>query len=135
MATEKRNLRPIQYEQYPDDRLFTEEYANNVFFEPSAWDLKLIFGQLDQQQGKNLIRQHTAMTLSWPQIKILSFWLRGYVEFHEHLNGLIQVPENGIPPEVTPPTADQKDADPSVEKAYEIFKRLRAELLASQPKK
>jgi len=39
MATENKppSLLPL-----PDDDIYCEAYANNVFFEQSAWDLKLI---------------------------------------------------------------------------------------------
>lgn len=123
---------PMQYQSLPEDDVYREVYANNVYLEPSAWDLKAIFGQLDQRQGKVTIRQHTAVTVPWTQAKILMFWLRGYLEFHEKTQGKVIIPPNGIPPEVTPPSEEQKKSDPSVEIAYEIFKRLRNELLESQ---
>jgi len=50
-------------------------YANNVKFESSLWDLKLIFGQTDQTFGPNAIIQHTAVTIPWPQVKLLLFGL------------------------------------------------------------
>jgi hypothetical protein len=132
MPPEKPQAPQIEYEELPNERMYTEEYANNVYYEPSAWDLKLIFGLLDQRHGKNLIRQHTAISLAWPQVKIFSHWLRGYIEFHEYVNGKIVVPSMAIPPEGTPPTAEQKAADPNAEKVYEIFTRLRKELIEKQ---
>lgn len=49
---------------------FTSLYANNVQFEWSQLDLKLIFGQLDQSRGKAQIEQHTAMTIPWMIAKL-----------------------------------------------------------------
>jgi len=123
---------PIQYQSLPEDDTYREIYANNVYFEPSAWDLKAIFGQLDQRQGKVVIRQHTAVTMPWTQAKILFYWLKGYLEFQEATQGKVIIPPSGIPPEVPPPSEEMKKSDPNVEKAYAIFKRLRDELIHSQ---
>lgn len=110
---------------------FTEAYANNVYFETSAWDLKLIFGQLDQSGGKVRTVQHTAITLPWTQVKILSYWLRGHIEAHEMVNGKIPMPPSIIPAEVPLPTKELKESDPNVERIYALFNRLRNELIAS----
>ena len=40
---------------------FATIYANNFQFEPSVWDLKIVFGQLDQQIGA--IVQRLAQTV------------------------------------------------------------------------
>jgi hypothetical protein len=45
---EKAAIIPLDYKRVPDEEFF-EGYANNVFLEASAWDLKLIFGKLDQR--------------------------------------------------------------------------------------
>ena len=50
------------------DEEFASLYANNVQLESSVWDLKIMFGQLDQAKGPNVINQHTAMTMSHTQI-------------------------------------------------------------------
>lgn len=134
MAPEKPKVPPIEYEQYPDDRIYSEVYANNVYFEASAWDLKMVFGQLDQRQGKNVIRQHTSVTLPWTQIKLLSYWLRGYVEFHETTHGKIVVPSNAVPPDVPPPSEELRAADPNVDLVYNIFRKLRSEFIENQKK-
>lgn len=52
---------------------FAALYANNVQMEMSAWDLKFIFGQLDQAEG--FVEQHTSITVSWQQAKIMAYFL------------------------------------------------------------
>src|ERR1700691_3791765 len=74
-----------------------ERYANHVSFEMSVWDLKLIFGQLDQQLGPQTVIQHTAMTLPWPQVKILHHILGSNLVVHEMLNGRVRVPPGIVP--------------------------------------
>jgi uncharacterized protein DUF3467 len=125
MADESAN---VGYETTED---FTEAYANNIYFEASAWDLKLIFGQLDQSGGKIRTVQHTAITLPWTQAKILSYWLRGHIEAHEMVNGKIHMPPSIIPAEVEAPTKELKQSEPNVERIYAVFNRLRDELIAS----
>jgi|SRR5712664_1332709 len=119
---------PLTYE--PADE-FYEAYANNSYFEASAWDLKLIFGQLDQSGGNVKVVQHTAITLPWTQVKLLSYWLRGQVEAHELTNGKIHMPSSIIPPPLPPLTEELKKSDPNAEAVYGIFNRLRDELIAS----
>jgi hypothetical protein len=132
MATPTKNSADIQYQPLPDDEVYREVYANNVYFEQSAWDLKLIFGQLDQREGKITVRQHTAVTFPWTQIKLFSYWLKGQIEAHEMINGKVRVPTSVIPNELPPPTAEQKKADPNMEKIYDLFNKLRNEFLEDQ---
>lgn len=128
MATDKPNIpSPIIYEIADD---FVETYANNVYYESSVWDLKLIFGQLDQREGKVKIAQHTAITLPWMQAKLFSFWLRGQIEAHEMINGKIQLSASIIPGEMPPPTEEQKKSDANADAIFVLFNRLRAELIA-----
>lgn len=129
MGTDKNaSLDQLTYQRTED---FAEAYANNVYFESSAWDLKLVFGQLDQSEGKVKIAQHTAITLPWTQVKLLLYWLRGQIEAHELANGKIQMAPSIIPPELPPPTPEIKRSDPNAEAIYAIFNRLRNELVTS----
>jgi hypothetical protein len=108
-----------------------EAYANNVYYESSAWDLKLIFGQLDQTGGKVKIVQHSAITVPWPLVKIMIYWLRGQVEAHEKMNGKIEIPPALIPQALPPITEEIKKSDPNAEAVYAIFNRLRDEFVAN----
>src|SRR5947209_3194715 len=67
-------------------------YANNVRFESSLWDLKIIFGQLDQSSRPNAIEQHTAMTVTWVQAKLMAYYLEVNLAVFETDNGYIRVP-------------------------------------------
>jgi len=108
-----------------------EAYANNVYYESSAWDLKLIFGQLDQRDGKIKIIQHSAITLPWSLVKIMTYWLRGQVEAHEAMNGKIRIPLAVIPQALPPLTEENKKSDVNAETIYKIFNRLREEFVSS----
>jgi hypothetical protein len=81
------------------DEDFLTLYANNVQVEASVWDLKVIFGNLDQSKQPNQIMQHTAIHLPWIQIKILSYFLPLVVALQEHQFGKIDVPMAVRPPD------------------------------------
>jgi hypothetical protein len=109
---------------------FEETYANNVQLESSAWDLKLIFGQLDQTGGKANIAQHTAVTIPWAQAKLLAYFLQANVFFQEKLHGKIIVPTSVLPPD---PSIVFKEmaADPKTKDVVEYMQKLRDALVAS----
>lgn len=93
-------------------------YANNVRFETSGWDLKLLFGQLQQHGGQAHIEWHTAMTLPWRQAKLMSYFLQLNLALYESNNGKIHLPESMVP--VAPAATDERT---------EKVKRLATELL------
>jgi len=93
----------IRFERGED---FTSLYANNVQFESSVWDLKMIFGQLDQ--GKGVIEQHTSMTLSWLHAKVAAYYLLINVLLQQSRTGAISIPSV-----VTPSRPDRND--PTIE--------------------
>jgi hypothetical protein len=77
---------------------FLARYANNVILESNAWDLKLIFGELDQSETPPKIAQHTAITLPWSQVKILAYLLGIHLLGHENDFGRIQLPRDAVKP-------------------------------------
>jgi hypothetical protein len=55
---------------------FDSLYANNVLFDASVWDLKMIFGNLGtSSDGKPEIDQHTSIAIPWPVAKIACMYL------------------------------------------------------------
>lgn len=94
MAEETQPTSQITYQRADN---FTDQYANNVYFETSLWDLKLIFGQLDQGLGQNFVVQHGSVTLPWAQVKVLSYFLQVNLTAHEIRNGRVVLPPGLIP--------------------------------------
>jgi len=126
MATDKPPVAPPATFELAEE--VYEAYANNIFYEASSWDLKLIFGQLDQREGKLKVVQHSAITLPWPMVKLMAYWLKGQAEAHELTNGKIHIP----PPVVPAPlslTDEIKKSDPNAEAVIAIFNRLRDEFI------
>ena len=81
---------------------FGSLYANNVRFEPSAWDLKIIFGELDQgagtDQGASAVELHTAITVPWPVAKLVAYYVTANCVVHQADAGQIVVRRNVVPP-------------------------------------
>jgi hypothetical protein len=57
--------------------------------------MKLTFGQLDQNP-KDEIVEHTAITIPWPQVKILAYLLRVHLISTEANLGRIHLPINAV---------------------------------------
>jgi len=79
---------------------YIERCANNLLFEASVWDLKLLFGQLDQNRHNDrvIISRHTAVTIPWMQAKIMAYFLVVNLALHQSEDGFIEVPERILPP-------------------------------------
>jgi hypothetical protein len=119
----------VQFARVAD---FVSRYANNVRLEAYGTDLKLIFGQSEQSSGREVIEQHTAITISWAEVRILIYYLSVQLAVYES--------QIGAPVTVHPvlrpsPIADPPDeilkADPRAGHTAEILRRIREELLAS----
>lgn len=108
---------------------FTHRYANNVRYEATVHDLKLIFGESDLEAGPEVIKQHTAITIPWSVAKLTRYYLGINVLFHELYVSKIKVASNQIPLPFPEPTKDAAAADPITLKAHELGTRLRDEFL------
>lgn len=106
---------------------FVSDYANNVAFEATVWDLKLIFGEYSQRA--NGVEWHTSITIPWEQAKIMSYFLQVNIEAHEIRTGRpILPPPMMIPPPIPEPP-DKSDQEAM--KMFEMFKRNRERLIES----
>jgi len=119
--------KPIPVEREAE---FIERYANNVRYESTVYDLKLIFGQSDLGTGAELIRQHSAVTIPWALVKLMVYYLRTNVGVHELYNGKVLLPPQQIPFPFPPPTAEVAAADPKSQQAFVLVKELRDEFLS-----
>lgn len=121
----------IDYRQTDD---FSTGYANNVYLEGSLWDLKLVFGQNDQHLGPNTVVQHTAITMPWAQIKVLTYFLNNHLAAHEITNSRIIIPPNVIPVVTgeAPPKELVKD-NPKLPEVLAAFKVSYDAFIAANP--
>ncbi|MGA2148679.1 MAG: hypothetical protein ABSH49_27360 [Bryobacteraceae bacterium] len=105
--------KPLEKLAFTRDEDFVSLYANNVQYEPSVWDLKMVFGELDQSKGPSAVEQHTAITLSWPEAKIAAYFMLLHIVGHQARNGFIQLHNSVIPPRPDPegPTVEVNDKD------------------------
>jgi hypothetical protein len=106
---------------------FVSKYANNVQLELSVWDLKFIFGELQQHTGQEVVEQHTSITLPWAQVKLLSLYIQLNLIFHEKTNGRISIPRHLLPAFTVP---DEETTDPNVRELAELYCQKVQEFLA-----
>lgn len=126
--TDKETKETPGFERVED---FYTDYANNVYLESSAWDLKLIFGQLDQSTNPVTTEQRAAITIPWSQAKILNYFLGIHIRAHEMDTGArITIPKNVIPPEPT----RGADEPANLDDLYAFMRRLRQEMFAGDLK-
>jgi hypothetical protein len=104
-------------------------YANSVYFQPSEWDMKLIFGELDTKDNTAFVEQHTAITLPWLQAKIMHYFLTLQLGVYE-MNHRIEIPPNLMPPAPTPPTGESEN-DPVAQRTFQYIKKMREQFIAS----
>ena len=127
-AEEEKPTNPLI--EYKQSNSFRNEYANNTFLEPTAWDLKINFGQIDKA---NTVTQHVALTLPWPQIKILCYFLQIQLLVHEANHGHIRIPKGIIPALPGPPTAEELKAFPQNALLHEKAQKLYEEFMTNNP--
>jgi hypothetical protein len=105
---------------------FESLYANNVQFQPSEWDIKLVFGELetDIKSNTNFVEQHTGIALSWLQAKIMHYFLTLQLGVYELSHEKISVP-----PSLMPPAPDPSPDDPMAKKIFELISEEREKFL------
>jgi hypothetical protein len=120
---------------------FISRYANNVQAESSAFDLKLIFGVLDQSAAARgeigvlpTVEQHTSINISWPLVKLLIFWLRLHLAGYESENGKVRIPAAALPPEVPQIQLPPHLYSPKVQEILDMIRKMRAEFLDVETK-
>jgi hypothetical protein len=102
-------------------------YANSSVLELSVFDLKLIFGQIEQHTGKTVVDWHTAVTIPWMQSKILSYWLRLQIGWYERSYGTVTVAENVKPPKPEIPV----DGTDAAKQYYEWAQKVHEEIFGA----
>lgn len=119
---------PVQFRRDED---FFSLYANNVLVESNAFDLKLILGMTDlRDPSKPAVDQIASVSLSWPQVKLLIFWMQMHLAGYERENGRVNIPTNAVPPpfpENPPPPFD----NPQGRDIFGLMRKLRDEFAAS----
>ena len=106
-------------------------YSNNINFQQSEWDLKLIFGQLDWEEDHYVVEQHTAITVAWLQAKLMIYYLSVQMGVYEKFHGKIPIPPAAMPPQPPPPTEEQAK-DPAVAPMYDYMQKRWEEFMVEQ---
>jgi hypothetical protein len=109
---------------------FMSYYANNVQIQANAFDMKVIFGLLDQSGGKVVVEQFAEVSMSWIEAKLLSFFLQTQIAAHELEDGKILIPPRILPEEVKALPPELAD-NPMAKQAQDFYSKLRESLIAS----
>jgi hypothetical protein len=72
---------------------FATIYANSANAEVTAWDFKIIFGEIKKSQGKLVIEQSVQVTMSPQHAKALAEMLTSNVREYERSVGEIKLPQ------------------------------------------
>jgi hypothetical protein len=90
-----------------------------------------LFGESDQASGKEVFEQHTAITLSWPEVKLLSYFIQIQVLACEgRLGGPIPLHPISVPPPFPEKMREEAEADPRAKETLEHMEGLREKLIA-----
>src|SRR6266576_3939809 len=65
------------------DEDFAYMYANHVLAESTAWDLRLVFGEFEEVDGKPAVRQKVAVSLPFGLAKLAMYWMQTAILAHE----------------------------------------------------
>lgn len=117
---------PLEFKHHEN---YENWYTNNVQYQQSEWDLKLVFGQLDWSTDHYVVEQHTAITMAWLQARLMLYYLSIQVGVYEMSHGKIPIPAGAMPPEPIPPTEEQAK-DPASNQIYEYLRKAREQLVA-----
>ena len=107
---------------------FIHRYANQITFDLNASDIRIVFGTTENN-GPNL--QHTAITVTWAEAKILRYLLTQNIAVYEAFEGKIMVPLGLLPPEPSALTPEQ-EKDARSRTIYDAMVKLHADLLSDQ---
>jgi hypothetical protein len=108
---------------------FSDVYANNINFEPTTFDLKILFGQLNQAFSPNIVEQHTAVTIAWAEAKLLLHFLNIQIAAYEQVNGRIALHPSVLPPAPNPPDEATVKTEPKALEVYQTLKRIHDEFV------
>lgn len=111
---------------------FSEDYANNTLFQSSNWDLKIIFGELEQSLGPNVVLQHTAITVPWSQVKLMVYFMTISLIFQEAQNGRIAIP-SGLIPEIGKQMPKELREAGTTDAAWQAVRQLYEQFVAANP--
>ena len=113
---------------------FTSRYANNLQLEPTLWDLKLTFGETDQKISAGTVVQHTAITVSWAEAKVIAYFINSHVASHEAQVGrIVLIPDIIQPPPEEIPSSVPAAKHPMWKKAYAAMNKLYQEFIHANP--
>jgi hypothetical protein len=118
----------------PDESLvkkaedFMDFYANNALLQSTLWDLRILFGQVDQTLKDSPSIYNLSVRIPWPQVKLMLYFLTLHLSGYETKNGRIKLPP-GMVPEF--PTCPPQGGEPDDE--WRALRRVWEQFVAENP--
>src|SRR5947209_3435932 len=95
---------------------FVSVYANSVFTDATAWDIKLTFGQFDEIDGVSATKQQVSVTMPFGAAKVMMYWIEASLIAHEvEIGRPIGIRQNARPKPL-PPLTTEEQKDPNLVK-------------------
>jgi Protein of unknown function (DUF3467) len=71
-------------------------YSNNITVGTTQFDMRIIFGQIEEvNDDQFIVQQNAQVTMAWVEAKILADFLRVNIEDYEKRNGQLKIPDIG----------------------------------------
>jgi hypothetical protein len=112
---------------------FLERYANHVYFEPNFWDMKLLFGSYDQSVHPNHVNRHTAISIPWFHVKMISYLLQVHLIQYEATVGKVRLVPGFIAPAPELSPEDEAALSPEFHEVYVKTRKLYQDFRADNP--
>ena len=101
-------------------------YANMIQFATTAWDFRMLFGQMIKRGDSEIFEQKVAITLPWLQVKTMIVYLQMNLFIHERANGKVNVPSGFLPLPI--PSSEE---GPNVIEGIEMLRKKLTQVLAT----
>lgn len=112
----------------PASQALTDFYANIVNFGATAWDVRLLFGQVIKRGEQEEFEPRVAVTIPWLQAKVMSAYLQLNIFAYEKMSGKIDVPPNLLP---SLPQPSPEITDPNFKAMTELLQKKLEQILAT----
>jgi hypothetical protein len=99
-------------------------YANTINLGITDVDVKIIFGEGQPPDW------HTAVSMPWTLVKLLSYYLQSNLAVHEITNGTVRLSAGQLPETIIAP-ADM-EANPRAKQIFEALQEIRTKLMDEQ---
>jgi hypothetical protein len=71
---------------------FRSVYSNSVYYDPSVYELRASFGEMQRTPQGAFVEYHTAVSMSWLEAKLTAIYLIVNMANYEREHGTVKIP-------------------------------------------